>query len=118
MLVEQALCALAQRGAEFALGTIDQLTQQIDQVHDVVRVASAHGLTGAAVRRPIIGHIRCPSVHARVIIIISFPPSPLIVFEPDHIHEVFLSGSRGCGRRGPDDRSSACNGWIDCRDLG
>ena len=57
MLAEQVLCALAQRRAELALGTIDQLTQQIDQVHDVVGVASAHGLTGAAVRRPVIGHL-------------------------------------------------------------
>jgi len=61
MLVEQALRALAHRRAELALGTIDQFTQQIDQVNDVVGVPFAFGLAGAAVRCPVIGHLATSS---------------------------------------------------------
>jgi len=65
MLVEQALRALAHRRAELALGTIDQFTQQIYQVNDVVGVAFALGLVGAAVRCPVIGHLATsPNVFA------------------------------------------------------
>jgi hypothetical protein len=47
MLAEQALRALAHPRAELALGTIDQIIQQIDQVHGWLGVAVSVKYAGA-----------------------------------------------------------------------